>query len=62
MHTYSVGDRVYRWWYAFEDSATPQPLTVIRVNRMTLTVETDQGSRFRIETKDIAGYWTESDQ
>lgn len=49
------GDRIYRWWDA-GISMENQPLTVIRVNRLTVTVDTDQGNRFRLPHEDIAGY------
>jgi hypothetical protein len=48
------GDRVYRWWDA-GIAAEIQELTVIRVNRLTVTVETASGSRFRLPHADIAG-------
>jgi len=46
-------DRVARWW----DNGLGvdlQPLTVVRVNRVTATVRTDQGSQFRIRFADLA--------
>lgn len=50
-------ERVFRWWDAgFE--MTQQPLTVIRVNRKTVTVRTDQGSIFRISPDRLDGYVT----
>jgi hypothetical protein len=55
---YEPGDRVYRWW----DSGIthdPQPLTIVRRNRVTYTVRTDRGAVFRMSPRDIVGYWTE---
>lgn len=52
------GDRIYRWWDS-GISMDPQPLTVVRVNRLTVTVRTDQGNTFRLPQVDIAGRWTE---
>lgn len=51
---YAIGDRVFRWWDAGTD-AEAQPLTVVRVNRLTYTVRTDQGSSFRLPHDAIAG-------
>lgn len=57
-----TGERIYRWWDA-GTSVEPQPLTVVRVNRLTLTVRTDQGSSFRLPFADVAGRvnWDESE-
>jgi hypothetical protein len=56
------GERVYRWW---DDGwhGSVQPLTVIRVNRMTVTVRTDEGSSFRLPHADVEGRvdWPEDD-
>lgn len=55
-----AGDRVYRWW----DSGykmDPQPLTVVRVNRVTFTVRTDEGSTFRIPRHLVEGLWTDDE-
>lgn len=57
--TVEVGDRLYRWWDAGGGKtfgAEQQELNVVRVNRLTYTVTTDQGSQFRIPHADIAGY------
>lgn len=44
-----AGDRVYRWW-----CDCWQPLTVMRVNRLTVTVRTDYGdARFRLPPDEI---------
>lgn len=56
LHT---GDRVYRYWYSYPTKADPQPLTVVRVNRVTVTVRTDSGSTFRIDPDSIVGTWNE---
>lgn len=48
------GDRVYRWWDA-GFKMDPQPLTVVRVNRTTVTVTTDEGSTFRAPFAQIEG-------
>jgi hypothetical protein len=53
------GDRVYRWWDSGAFGMDQQPLTVVRVNRVTVRVRTDQGNEFRINPADIAGYYTE---
>jgi predicted P-loop ATPase len=58
-NTWQPGDRVYRWWYSHADQADPQPLTVVRVNRKTVTVQTDSGSTFRLSPELIAGRWSE---
>lgn len=50
----SSGDRVARWWDSGAFGMDLQPLTVVRVNRVTATVRTDQGSEFRIRFDDIA--------
>lgn len=56
MTTLKTGDRVYRWvWVGMGDRNDIQELTVQRVNRKTVTVDTDQGSRMRIKHGDIAG-------
>lgn len=52
------GDRVYRWWDA-GIGYDMQPLTVVRVNRVTVTVNTDQGGRFRLRRADVVGRYTE---
>ena len=49
----AAGDRVARWWDA-GISVDLQPLTVVRVNRVTATVRTDQGNEFRIRFADLA--------
>lgn len=54
----SRGDRVWRWWNAGTHSDM-QVLTVTRVNRVTATVQTDQGATFRIPFADIEGRHTE---
>lgn len=54
------GDRIYRWWDA-GIAMTVQPLTVIRANRTTVTVDTDEGGRFRLPYADVAGYYDEDD-
>jgi len=50
----SAGDRVGRWWDTGAFGPNLQPLTVVRVNRVTATVRTDQGSEFRIQFQDLA--------
>lgn len=63
MTAYEPGDRVYRWWDSGAFGSYPQPLTVVRVNRATVTVDTDDGGRFRIRPDLIAGrvHWDEDD-
>jgi hypothetical protein len=56
----NAGDRIYRYLNTSTGPwpiAVPQPLTVVRVNRLTVTVRTDQGSTFRIDPADIEGPW-----
>lgn len=50
-----AGDRVYRWVWTGGDDADLQTLTVIRVNRVTVTVKTDAGTVLRIPPRDITG-------
>lgn len=52
--TLQANDRVYRWWDAGIHMDV-QPLTVVRVNRVTVTVRTDEGSLFRMPAADIVG-------
>ena len=60
------GERVYRWTYTgTQETATGridtqdvQPLTVVRVNRVTVTVRNDRGDTFRIDPDEIEGPWT----
>jgi hypothetical protein len=49
------GDRVYTYVWSGGDRQDMQPLTVIRVNRKTVTVRTDQGEQHRIHPDDIFG-------
>ena len=56
---YAPGDRVWRWWDTGIFGSDPQPLTVIRVNRKTLTVRTDRGAEFRLPFADCEGHWTD---
>lgn len=55
------GDRVYRYWDSGALGVECQPLTVVRVNRLTVTVRTDQGGQFRLPHGDVVGRWTEDD-
>lgn len=57
--TYKAGDRVYRYWDSGAMGAEMQPLTVVRVNRVTVTVRTDQDSTFRINPGDIVGFYSD---
>ena len=50
----AAGDRVARWWDSGAFGADLQPLTVVRVNRVTATVRTDQGGMFRVRFADLA--------
>lgn len=50
------GDRIYRWWDSGALGADQQALTVVRVNKVTVTVATDQGNRFRLAPADIVGF------
>jgi hypothetical protein len=53
---WAPGDRVWRWWDAGY-KLDPQVLTVVRVNRLTITVRTDQGGVFRLPPQDLVGRW-----
>lgn len=61
MDTYKPGDRVYRWWDTGALGVSLQPLTVVRVNRKTITVRTDEGTVGRLRPEDIQGHYTEED-
>jgi hypothetical protein len=52
------GDRVYRFVWTGGEHHDPQPLTVVRVNRLTVTVRTDQGFTIRLDPAQIEGPWT----
>jgi len=61
---YEPGDRIFRWVWTGGDrhgleTVGMQPLTVIRVNRATVTVKTDQGSTFRLPHSEVGGRWEE---
>lgn len=56
------GEPVYRWWFTTPSDPDPQKLTVVRVNTLTVTVRTEQGSEFRMAPNDIAGRWTWSEE
>jgi len=49
------GQRVWRWFDTGAFGSDVQPLTVVRVNRCTVTVRTDYGSTFRIPADTIEG-------
>jgi hypothetical protein len=57
--TYAKGDRIYRWVLVgqrdSQDLTDIQPLTVVRANRTTLTVRTDEGNAFRLPHAHVAG-------
>jgi len=55
---YAPGDRIYRWWDSGAMGAELQALTVVRSNRLTVTVDTDHGGRFRLPFAEIAGRLT----
>lgn len=57
------GDRVYRYWDTGAFGVDLQPLTVVRVNRVTVTVRTDQGGQFRCSPDMIEGHvhWPEDE-
>lgn len=59
---YSAGDRVYRWWDSGALGVSLQPLTVVRANRKTYTVRTDQGSVFRLPHADVVGRYEDDDE
>lgn len=59
--TYTAGDRVYRWVWVGGEEQNPQPLTVVRHNRKTVTVDTDQGSRIRVPLHLVEGFWTDDE-
>jgi hypothetical protein len=54
-------DRVYRYVPIGGTSSDIQPLTVVHVNRVTVTVRADGGGTFRMNPADIIGYvdWEE---
>jgi hypothetical protein len=58
---YQPGDRVYRYVLVGADRnfdiTDLQPLTVIRVNRKTVTVKTDQNFTVRLPPQDIQGLY-----
>lgn len=56
------GDLVYRWWDAGIKMEI-QPLQVIRVNRVTITVRTQYGNVFRLPYASVEGRvdWDEPD-
>ena len=49
----TAGDRVYRYWDSGAMGAAQQNLTVVRVNRRTVTVSFDDGSTARIDPADL---------
>ncbi len=49
----TTNERVYRYVWTGGERYDPQPLTVVRVNRKTITVRTDQGSTFRINPDEL---------
>ena len=49
------GDRVFRWVWTGGNDADINLLTVVRVNRVTVTVDTEGGNRIRINPADVAG-------
>lgn len=53
------GDRVFRFILTGQsgdfDVTDLQPLTVVRVNRCTITVQTDEGGVIRLPHQDIRG-------
>ena len=60
MNAYAPGDRVYRYVPTGGGSWEPQPLTVVRVNRTTITVRTDAGNTFRTTASNITGRWADA--
>lgn len=52
---FKVGERVYRWWDSGALGSEQQELLVCRVNRITYTVQTKQGSVFRVPHSEIVG-------
>jgi hypothetical protein len=46
-------DRVCRWWDSGAFGMELMPLTVVRVNRVTATVKTDQGDVGRVRFDDL---------
>ena len=55
------GDRVYRYWNNGAFGVDLQPLTVVRVNRVTATVRTDHGGQFRIDPAELWGHYTDEE-
>lgn len=56
MTDVTPNDRVYRWVWVGGRDWDIQTLTVVRVNRLTVTVRTDQGSTMRINPNDLRGF------
>lgn len=54
---YKPGDSVYRYAWVGGETYEVQPLTIVRVNRLTVTVRTFNGSEFRMPFEDIEGRW-----
>lgn len=52
----SPGDRVARWWDSGAFGMELMPLTIVRVNRVTATVRTDQGDEGRIKFDDLVSH------
>lgn len=50
------GDEVYRYVWTGGESHDPQELTVVRVNRVTVTVDTKHHGRGRVPHAEIEGY------
>ena len=56
--TYRPGDIVWRWWDSGAFGSEPQILTVVRVNAVTVTVRTEQGTVGRVKPSEIEGRWS----
>jgi hypothetical protein len=50
---FKPGEPVCRWWDSGAMGMDLQPLVVVRVNRLTVTVETKSGNRFRMHPDDL---------
>lgn len=56
------GDKVYRYVWTGGETCQPQSLTVVRVNRLTMTVRTESGTKTRVSHSDIIGFADWDDQ
>jgi hypothetical protein len=60
IETLAPGERVYSYWDTGALGASAMIMTVVRVNRLTVTVDY-RGQRVRCPRSSLVGRWTESD-